>query len=291
MKCDLINFLADDGIKLDGYIKKCDEKTDKVLITIHGMTSNCFKKRDKVIANYIENLGIDTIGFNNRGSDIVRYIRNQDNEKFLAGMAYEDIEESHHDIIGAIKYAMQLGYKSIYLCGHSLGCSKIVYTYNKMKEENDFCIQAVKGIILLSLVDLPNLFVKYTPKEFFKYANKKEEEGKIMELMPEKAFFHPISVKTFLRYYKYNENINFAPYGDENNSFEILNNIDVPLFMRWGNVKEIIEREASEQVEFMNSKIKNEKKDIGYIDGANHSFEDKEEILASEICSFLEKYK
>ena len=53
------------------------------------------------------------------------------------------------------------------------------------------------------------------------------------------------------------------------------------------NVKELIEREASEQVSFMNSKINNSKKDISYIDGANHSYDGKEEELASQICNFL----
>ena len=291
MKCELINFLADDGVKLDGYMKRCNEKTDKVLISVHGMTSNCFKKRDKIIASYIEKLGIDMIGFNNRGSDIVRYIRYSDESKSLAGTAYENIEDSYYDIVGAIKYAMQQGYKSIYLYGHSLGCTKIVYTFDRMKKNNDFCIECVKGIMLISLVDVANLLRKYTKKEYIDYAEQKEKEGKELELMPDKAFFHPMSVKTFLKYTKHMENFNFAQFSDENNDFEVINGINRPLFMRWGNVKEMIERDADNQVQFMNSKINNPKKDISYIDGANHSFDGKEEILASQICSFLEKYK
>lgn len=289
MKCDMVSFWAEDGIKLDGFIKRCDQKTNKVLIAVHGMTSNCFKDRDKVLASYLENIGIDMIGFNNRGSEVARYIRNRDNKKSLAGMAYEDVYDSYYDVVGAIKYAMQLGYKDIYLSGHSLGCTKIVYTYNRMKKDEDYCIKSIKGIILLSLVDIANLIVKTTPKEYIEYANKKEKEGKEMELMPEKAFFHPISVKTFLKYAKYNEDIDFAPYGDDNNDFDVLNSIEVPLFMRWGNVKELIEREASNQAKFMSSKIKNNKKDISYIDGANHSYDEKEEELSSQICQFLKE--
>ncbi|MBR3134330.1 MAG: hypothetical protein IKG56_02600 [Clostridia bacterium] len=290
MKCELINFLADDGVKLDGFIKRCNEKTDNVLISIHGMTSNCFKKRDRIIANYIEKLGIDMIGFNNRGSDIVRYIRYSDESKAIAGTAYENIEDSYYDIVGAIKYAMQQGYKNIYLHGHSLGCTKIIYSYNRMKKNKEFCIEYVKGIMLISLVDVANLLRKHTKKEFMDYAENKEAEGKELELMPAKAFFHPISVKTFLKYTKYMECINFAQFSDENNDFEVINSIDIPLFMRWGNVKEMIEREADNQVQFMNKKIINPQKDINFIDGANHSFDGKEEILASQICDFLKKY-
>ena len=107
--------------------------------------------------------------------------------------------------------------------------------------------------------------------------------------MPNNSFLHPISVKTFLRYIKYNKNIDFAKFSEENYDFKELNRINVPLFMRWGNNKELIERKADAQVNFVNNKIKNNIKDINFIDGADHSFSDKEEILADEICTFLNK--
>ena len=37
----------------------------------------------------------------------------------------------------------------------------------------------------------------------------------------------------------------------------------------------------------LKGKIKNDKLDIGYIDGADHSYTGKEEILANEIQNFL----
>ena len=61
------------------------------------------------------------------------------------------------------------------------------------------------------------------------------------------------------------------------------------LFIRWANTNELIEKNAEDQVDFMNVKIKNKMKDINYIDGADHSFSNKEEILANEICKFLSK--
>ena len=39
----------------------------------------------------------------------------------------------------------------------------------------------------------------------------------------------------------------------------------------------------------MNDKIKNENKDIDYIDGADHGYHEKEEILAEQIKTFLNK--
>lgn len=289
MMNEIIEFCAEDGVILNGYINKRKVKTDKVLIELHGMTSNCFKRREKVIAKFVENIGIDSICFNNRGSDIVKYIKYKDDKKKLAGTAYEDIEESYYDVIGAIKCAIQLGYKKIFLQGHSLGATKLVYTFNKMKKNNSVYLKYINGIILLSLVDIPYIFNKFTNPKYHEYATRKEKENSILELMPQDCFIHPISVKNFLKYTKYNKEIDFAKFSKDNYRFEELNSINVPIFMRWGNNKELIEKDAKEQVEFMNKKIDNIFKDINYIDGANHTFSDKEEILANQICKFLQK--
>lgn len=288
MDTKIIKFYADDGVVLNGYINKGATKTDKVLIETHGMTSNCFKNRESIISEEVEKINIDTICFNNRGSDVAKYIKYADGKKALAGTAYENIEESYYDIIGAIKYAIKLGYSKIYLQGHSLGATKIVYTYNQMKKKNDENLKYIKGIILLSLLDLPYIFNRFSKMEYVEYALEKEKENKDLELMPYDCFVHPISVKNFLQYIKYNEKINFARFSDESYNFQELNCIDVPLFIRWGNNKELIERNAKEQVNFMNKKLNNKIKNIGYIDGANHSFDEKEKELANEIVTFLD---
>lgn len=238
----------------------------------------------------LKKIGIDSICFNNRGSDIVKYIKYKDGQKKLAGTAYEDIEEAYYDIIGVIKYAIQLGYRNIFLQGHSLGATKLVYALNEMERKNNEYLKAISGVILLSLVDIPYIFNKFTNPKYHEYAKRKEKENSILELMPQECFIHPISVKNFLKYTKYNNEIDFAKFSQENYKFEKINSINLPLFMRWGNNKELIEKDAKEQVDFMNKKINNIFKDINYIDGANHTFSDKEEILANQICDFLQKY-
>ena len=288
MVTEIINFNTKDEIKLDGIINKNERQTNKVLIQIHGMTSNCFKKRDKTIVQEIQDIEIDTIRFNNRGSEIIRYIKG-DKNTFLGGTAYENLEDCYYDIVGAIEYAINLGYKEIYLQGHSLGCTKILYTYNKLKEENSYILKNIKGIILLSLVDIPGVSKLGTTEEFIKLAEEKEKNGQIMDMMPPKSFIHPISVKNFLKYTKYNQDIDFARFDIKEDEFEVLNKIKCPLFMRWGNVNELIKQDAKDLVEFMNEKIHNESKDIGYIDGADHGYHGKDEILANQIKVFLKK--
>ena len=288
-----VDFLATDGIELSGILYNGKEKNKKIILSIHGMASNCMKTRDTIIAKYANENNIDYFCFNNRGSEIVKYISKNINgkkEKQLAGTAYEDVLESYEDIVGAILKLKELGYKDIYLQGHSLGCTKIVYTYNELLEEKETDIlNSIKGVILLSLIDIPMAIKVYTGEKFEKYLKLAEEKENKLELMPTSSFIHPISVKTFLRYARDNKEIDFARYGRDN-ELEKLNNIKAPLFMRWGNDNEMILQKADELVSMVSNLIQNQNKDINYIDGANHSYNEKEEILAKEIIEFVKKY-
>lgn len=288
-----ISFLATDGIILDGLLYEGKEKTEDIILAVHGMTSNCFKKRDEIIANKANEDNIDYFCFNNRGSELAKYIKRNiegKKEEKLGGTSYEDVLDGYEDIVGAILKLKELGYQNIYLQGHSLGCTKIVYTYNELKdEESEDILENIKGIILLSLIDIPSTLKFYLGnkwKEYLELAEEKEGEGKRLELMPKEAFIHPISVKTFLRYARDNQDINFAQY-DQDIELKKLNNITVPLFMRWGNDNEMILQEADELVSTVNSRITNQNKNIDYIEGSNHSYTGKEEILAEQIVKFI----
>lgn len=293
---EVIYFLATDGIKLDGLLYTSENKTEDIILSIHGMGSNCMKKRETTMAKFANQNNIDYFCFNNRGSELVKYIRRYTEgkrEKSLGGTSFEDVLEGYEDITGAIIKLKELGYKNIYLQGHSLGCTKIVYTYHELKDEQDDMVNDIKGIILNSLIDVPRALKVYLRDNFDKYlayAEEKEKNGQKDEMMPQDAFIHPISVKAFLRYARDYQDINFANFG-EDKELKVLNHIDVPLFMRWGNVNEMIVQMPEELVDLMNNCITNPNKDIYYIDGANHSYEGKEEELAKEIIAFIKKNK
>ena len=123
---ETIFFKAQDGVILNGIMYKNTNKTAKIIISVHGMATNCIKKRDEIIAQKANEINIDFLAFNNRGHDLVNYIKKESEEKpELAGTAYEEIAESYEDIVGAINYAIEQGYKEIYIIGHSLGLSLI----------------------------------------------------------------------------------------------------------------------------------------------------------------------
>ena len=284
-----VYFNTEDEIELVGLLERPTNPTKRVVISVHGMQSNCLKRREDILSKEISNAGVAYFAFNNRGAELMTYTRKTTGEKILnGGSVYEDMLDGYYDIKGAINKMLELGYTDIYLQGHSLGCTKIVYTYNKLKNENN--VKNIKGIMLLSLVDIPDcqkydLGDKYA--EMMKYAENKEKEGKLNDLMPIESFDHPICVRSYLRYFKYNKDIDFARFWDKDYNFKELNNIQIPLFLRWGNVHDLVLQNLSNLIEILKSKIQNEKLDIGYIDGADHGYTGKEETLAKEIISFI----
>ena len=286
-----IFFELEDKVELVGLLHKPENETSEVVISIHGMQSNCFKKREDILAKTINNSGIAYFAFNNRGTEIACYTKKTDGNKVLnGGSAYEDVLDCYYDIKGAVDKMIELGFTKIHLQGHSLGCTKIVYAYNKLKKENYKNLELIKSIILLSLVDIPDL-QKYDLGEekynkMLQLAINKEAEGKDMDLMPYDSFDHPISVKTYLRYYRDNSEIDFTRYWDKDYTYPEINNIKIPLFLRWGE-DDLVIQNLDELIKELKNKIKNEKLDIGYISKTDHGYSNKEEDLGKEIEEFI----
>ena len=286
-----IYFETEDSVELFGLLHKPNKDTDEVVISVHGMQSNCFKKREDILAKTINEAGIAYFAFNNRGTELMCYTKRTDGSKTLTGgSVYEDVLESYYDIKGAITQMLELGYKKIHIQGHSLGCTKIVYSYNRLKQEKSNILNNVESIILLSLVDLVDLqkydlgIEKYN--KVLELAIKKESKGEDMELLPFDSFDHPISVKSYLRYYRDNKDIDFARFWDSEYDFKEINNINIPLFLRWGE-KDLVVQELGELIKFLKDKIKNSKLDIGYISDTDHGYTNKEEKLGEEIVEFI----
>ena len=289
MKTKQISYNTPDQVILGGLIYQSEKPTKKILISTHGMATNCLKERDEIIAKTLNKDNIDYLTYNNRGHELVSYIKKIDSKKTLGGTAYEDIEESYEDILGTIEYVLENGYEEIYLQGHSLGATKTIYAYNKLSKEIK---KHIKAVILLSLVDIPVAVKTYLGEKFpemLTYAKNMEKEGMEYILMPEKSFIHPLSVKTFLKYARDYQNFDFARYSEKDYTYPELNEISSPLFMRWGNNKELILQKAEELCDMLKQKIKNPKLDINYIDQANHSYLGKEETLAKQIEEFILK--
>ena len=99
-----IDFLATDGLKLNGLLYESNQKTDKVILSVHGMSSNCLKNREDILSKCMNQNNIDYFCFNNRGSELVRYIQkdiNGEKEKLLGGTTYEAENEDLERILNS----------------------------------------------------------------------------------------------------------------------------------------------------------------------------------------------
>ena len=295
MQIEKVYFNSVDNLNLIGLLHTPKKKTDTVVISIHGITSNCLKRRDDILAQKCTDLGIAYFCFNNRGHEIIcNYGRIEDNNMHFYGSGAESIYDSYFDIKGAMLEMQKRGYSKIILQGHSMGCTKTVYTYNEFLNNNETTmLDAITGVILLSMVDIPTALKEFLGKDYKKiisYFQLLKKRGKGDKLVVLDDNTPPVRPNSILEYAEDNKKIDFAKFGDNRTSFKELNNIKVPLFMRWGNVNELIFQSPNEIVNKLNEKIKNENKDISYIKGANHNYTGKEEELAEEIEKFIKKY-
>lgn len=296
MKIEKVYFNSIDNLNLIGLLHTPKKKTETVLISVHGITSNCLKRRDDVLAQKCTELGIAYFCFNNRGHEIIcNYGRIEDNDMHFYGSGAENIYDSYFDIKGAMLEMQKRGYKNIILQGHSMGCTKVVYTYNEFLNNNETTmLDAITGIVLLSMVDIPTALKQVLGKDYKKiisYFELLKKRGKGDKLVVLDASTPPVRPNTILQYAEDNKKIDFAKFGDNRTTFRELNNIKVPLFMRWGNINELIFQGADELTQKLNEKIKNENKDISYIAGANHNYTGKEEELGDQIVEFIKKNK
>lgn len=282
---------TEDNVELQGLLSKPNERTDEIVVSIHGMQSNCLKRREMILEEEINKAGIAYMSFNNRGHELMCYTRKINGEKELnGGSALEEVLDSYYDIKGAVEKAISMGYTKIHLQGHSLGCTKIIYAYNRLKDEKYKNLDYIKSIILLSLVDIVDCqkfdlgIEKYNA--MLDFANEKEKQRKVKDFMPEESFDHPINVETYLRYFKYNQEIDFAKFSEKDYDFKELNNIKVPLFIRWGE-KDLVIQKLTDLIEFLKTKINNSNLDISYIEATDHGYTNKEKELAGEIIGFI----
>ena len=292
MKISKIYFNTDDGLKLTGLLHEPDDiKTNIVMISVHGVITNCLNYRDNIIAKKMIENNIAYFTFDNRGHDVLNTYDSLQNMNYQGSCA-EDVKDSYFDIKAAINCMLSKKFNKIILQGHSMGCTKVVYTFNKFIENGEEDIlKYICGVSLLSMVDVPEYLELVLGENYdkviqmLKIMKEKGKGDKIIAL----ENFPPVKPNTILNFEK-NTELDFFKYTDSNYKFEKLYNIKVPLFMRWGNSNELITIPAKDLVEIIKKRMINRKIDIDFIDGANHSYKNKEKVLAEQIINWITRF-
>lgn len=119
---------------LDGFWTRGAKKNRRLLIFVHGMGSNFYKSRFKKAWMTLGPAGgFDVFCFNNRGCE--------------GNVADEHFRDCVADLDAALAFARAEGYRSIILLGHSTGCQKITYYWNRRQPRD------VEALVLAALGD------------------------------------------------------------------------------------------------------------------------------------------
>lgn len=282
MKQELVRLSSTDNIEMVGILYTPEEKSNKIVVHVHGLCGNFYENRFlDTLAKTYTNRGYAFLTFNNRGTNFVSELLKGDGYEVIGG-CYEKFIDCILDIEGAIKYVKEKGFTEIVLEGHSYGCNKVVYYYNKKKDER------IKKIVLLAPCDIPREGMKFLSKEEYEIAKKEStrlvNEGKGNELVDFSVNANGvISAETYYNDFLPGGVNDFIRYSDDINSkSEVLNSIDIPVLVVFGDIDEcVLTQDITTVKNYLNNNIK--KCNIQIIAGANHSYTNKYEELGNII--------
>lgn len=292
MDFDIVELKTKDKLYLQGILFSNKEITQKIIIHLHGFGSSIlksFQETKEVASYYVENQ-IAYFIINTRGAGLVTKI--QTDEKYrVIGSCYEKIEESIFDIETVIEYCIEMGFKDIYISGHSAGANKIAYTFSR----NEF--EQVKKCFLLSGADDIGLYwqqfgtkkikrmIKKTKKEI-----KKGRSDKLF-LIDDLDLIH--TNYTFHSFAEPNSNYNIFPFYEFENReygwkleklfFQDLNTISQDCVFIYGENDYGCIIPPNRAIQILMSELKKEHK-YYLIKEKGHSI-DAKEIIVSEIMS------
>ncbi len=290
MKTTFHRIYAEDGIELHGLLHEPDQRTDTVLVHVHGMGGNFYENKFlDFFAKELTDSGIAFCVFNNRGCELIKdtykLMENKPPEIVRVGTAYEIFEESILDIKSFIKFVEDSGFTKIHLSGHSLGCPKIAYYISETQDER------ISSLSLLSPSDMLGL-VRSQPEQFQKSLSEAKmlvTDGLGRQLLSDWVWGeYPTSAETYLSLFADDAQDAIFNFYNPEDKLEALSKIKIPTYAVMGTkddalVVSIEETFSRIAVALSNSpKVKTE-----ILGDANHGYRGHEQQLADAVTAWL----
>lgn len=282
----LLQVTTSDGLYLHGYYVPSEDKNVAIL-HIHGFEGN-FYENDfvHILANELENKSIGFLTINTRGNGKDTDFNTVDGKYRRIGARYELLEEAHLDITVWLKYLIDEGYKEIVLQGHSLGTVKAVrYLFegeykNKVSRLILLAPFDKKGYMIVQKLDTEMLLIK---------AQGMVDSGKGDELITPDFGDGITSYKTFISWYKQDDLGRMFEFCSPKYGFPILKRIKIPTKIVVGSNDEYFyptnPTHPEEAIDILLNNIPRAGGKI--IDGSVHSFKPHEDLMATEVSSFI----
>ncbi|TSC55202.1 MAG: hypothetical protein LiPW30_668 [Parcubacteria group bacterium LiPW_30] len=219
----IVSVITKDGLELYGMMNDINHSKAMFLHT-HGTGSSFYMEGyEQEIMEVLGLKNIDSLFVNNRGAYLLEAWQQ-------SGAAVEKFEDSVFDIDAWIKFALDNGYESIILSGHSLGSEKVAY-YSK----NGNYKNKVTKLFLLGFSDSFGSQERYLKKndfDFMEEANNLVEQSFGQRLLSSGLPVHsgeiPMSAQSYIDFYgsdnKFKQALPFA-----SGNLEHLKDITIPV--------------------------------------------------------------
>lgn len=280
MDYPIVSVITADDIKLQGIIVETNPKNE-IVIFIHG-TSDSFYGVN-FIKNFFQELPKKDIAFlstNNRGAFVLEAYQK-------SGSGVEHFEDCILDIDTWIKFAVDKGYSTVTLVGHSLGTEKVVYYMNKGK-----FIDKVKSVILLGPADsfgYHHRELKNQLSVLEKEAKHLVREGKGSQFLTAVWNSHagvmPQNAESYLNLFSDDSELSKALPLRKREKLEYYRNIKVPILAVIGDQYEYTVIPIREALELL--KEENPNAEVFQFNNCDHDFTGKEVDLTNTVVKFL----
>lgn len=302
----LCHFLSTDNLLLPGLLYESKEKTEKVVIFLHGNgSSSIFYGQDtNIMGEELTKNGIAYFPFNNRGAHIIKKLNrivSEEKERVNMGMAYELIKDCTKDIDGAIAFLKKKGYTTFYLMGESTGANKIVlYHYYQRKNP-------VSKYILLSGGDDTGLYYEQMGRKKFLLALEKSRKiikrdppslnlRRAQKIAPKYLSSDGLSYQSLYDTINPDGDYNIFPFNEYMNNlklskkplFKEYKTIDKPTLVIYGEFDEYCYGDVPRCMDILKKECGHpEKFTFQIIKNTDHGFSKKEQELAEVIIKWL----
>ena len=284
---ELVRLKAIDGIELVGILYHPVEDKKKIVVHVHGLNGNFYENHFvDILAKTYNKLGYGFLIFNNRGKDFISELF-KDEESVVIGGSLENFQDSLRDVGGVLQWVKDREYQEIVLEGHSYGCNKVLYYYSKYHDD------LIKKMVLLAPCDIPSLIKHRLSKEEYLIVKEKASQlicdGKENDLVPTSLMANGyVRAGTFYYDFLPNGENDFIRYRERNSKSEVLNKINIPVYVVFGDQDECVLTKSIDVVKkYLEDNISN--CSLYVIDGADHCFLPQFEKLEKGIYYLFEK--
>lgn len=280
---------SEDALELDAILFAPEQKTDTVIIHIHGKEGHFIQNHFVgVMGELYPKAGFAFLTFNNRGHDYMADMLKKSPSGFewvKKGTAFDKIEEFERDINGVLAYLTNLGYAKFILQGHSVGPHKICYYLAHQPK------YSIEKIVLLSPSDIQHMLNTYIPdwQIHAKQAERMSESHQEDIIMDVRLWNDaPVSAGTFWNYTRPDSHTWIFNYGDADKKFKFFSDITIPIIAFFPENDFSIGVSPEKALALLHEKTASPSLATHLISGTVHNYMGKEKELTEKIITWLQ---